>query len=562
MNFFGFTRGFKLRTKIVIPITILLSASILVVSTYLIERQAESYRRELQSTGETMVRITANGAESGVLFESTYELNEILELVSQFEVVVYTGLTNNEGKVLAEIGKRTTNYTHVRSPLTSVHTADQCDNCYLLTEEGKEFIILIHPIETRIEGLGRENLGITAGFDSTLSSTSVTEEIGTIRLILSLDQVNMEIARSKVTAFFLTLIVLILTVIILAWIIKFITRPVRMLVELTDQVSRGDLSKTIELKQSDEIGHLATTFNRMIESLRHSRNEVEEYNRNLEQKIIEGTLELEEVQAQLVQSEKLSAIGQLAAGVAHELNNPLGGILGYSQFTLEKLEKNRNEPHSPEQIDKYIRYLRDIETQARRCKTIVQNLLRFSRSSQTAEFTGIDINQVIEDTRTFIEHQLHMNQIELDVRLHENLPRITGNAGQLQQVLTNLIINAMHASPADTVIKVITRHSPALGEFGGAVEIVIIDQGTGIPKENIKKIFEPFFTTKQVGKGTGLGLSVSYGIIRDHGGEIKVDSVPGEGATFIVILPVQKPDSVTDNDSYKLITKDIGRIRS
>lgn len=561
MNFLGFILGLKLRTKIVIPITILLSASIFVVSGYQIERQAESYRRELQSTGETMARIGANSAESGVLFESSYELDDILKLVSQFKVVVYVGITNIDGKVLAETGEKVANATHIRSTLPLDHTPDQCDNCYLMAEEGKEYIILTHPIETRKESLGRENLGITAGFDSTLASTSVTEKIGTIRLILSLDQVNQEIAKSKLAAIFLTLVVLILTAIILAWIIKFITRPVRMLVEITDQVSRGDLSTRIELNQTDEIGHLATTFNRMIDSLRISRDEVEEYNRNLEQKIIEGTLELEEIQAQLVQSEKLSAIGQLAAGVAHELNNPLGGILGYAQFTLEKLEKSKNEPQSPQQTEKYIRYLRDIETQARRCKTIVQNLLRFSRSSRTTEFTDVDINQVINDTRTFVEHQLHMNQIELEVKLHESLPLIPGNAGQLQQVLTNLIINAMHASPADTTIQILSRYSPALGEFGGAVEIVIVDQGTGITKENLKKIFEPFFTTKQVGKGTGLGLSVSYGIIREHGGEIKVDSVPGEGSTFIIILPIQKPDTDTDNEGDKLITKEPDKIK-
>ncbi|TET95137.1 MAG: HAMP domain-containing sensor histidine kinase, partial [Candidatus Zixiibacteriota bacterium] len=354
------------------------------------------------------------------------------------------------------------------------------------------------------------------------------------------------------TATLLMLVVLVLAIVILTFFVRVVTKPIKMLVEVTDQVSRGDLNQRVDIKQHDEIGHLANTFNKMIESLKQSRDEIEEYNRTLEERIVARTRELEQAQAQLIQSEKMGAIGQLAAGVAHELNNPLGGILGYAQFTLEKMKKSLPDKISSKDIDKYIRYLADIETQVRRCKSIVQNLLRFSRASHIAEFEEIDVNKIIEDTITFVEHQLHMNQIELRVALDPNLPPIQGNAGQLQQVFTNLIINAMHASAAESEIKIISRYSPPMGEFDGAVELWFIDQGTGIAPGNIKKVFEPFFTTKEVGKGTGLGLSVSYGIIKSHGGEIKVDSTVGEGTTFTVILPVQRPSEKSDNRNKKL----------
>jgi signal transduction histidine kinase len=248
----------------------------------------------------------------------------------------------------------------------------------------------------------------------------------------------------------------------------------------------------------------------------------------------------------LIQSEKMSAIGQLAAGVAHELNNPLGGILGYAQFTLEKLRKNIPEKTTPKEVEGYLRYVGDIELQARRCKTIVQNLLRFSRSSRTVEFDEVDVNRAMEETLTFVEHQLRINQIELEVALTPDLPIVQGNAGQLQQVFTNLIINSMHASEPGSVVGISSRYCPALGEFGGTVELTVSDNGHGIAKEDFKKIFEPFFTTKEVGQGTGLGLSVSYGIVKEHGGEITVESEVGKGTTFTIILPVQKKEPSAD----------------
>lgn len=539
-------KSLSLRWKLILPTAAMLVLSTLVISGYLISRQVERFRTELNTKGETIVRLLATNAESGVLFGSNYELDQVLLQVSAFDDVVYANITNTSGSILAQTGEWNEENIAQKTKIAIDFHEETGDDYLILLDDQTEYYEISHPVVTRHERLDREILGRIGASHSYIGGGFITERIGTITLILSLQDVNQSIRAALTGAFLLTALVLIASFIMLGVIARFITKPINRLVEVTDQVRRGDFSETVDIAQSDELGHLADTFNSMIASLKQSREEIEEYNRTLEQKIIERTLALEEAQAQLVQSEKMSAIGQLAAGVAHELNNPLGGILGYAQFALEKMRKSIAEKGTNKDTQAYIRYISDVETQARRCKTIVQNLLRFSRSSKTLDFAELDINKIVSETCTFIEHQMKMNQISLEMDLQKDIPLFLGNAGQLQQVFTNLLINAMHASAEGSSIQLITRFMPAVGEFSGAIEIDVVDQGTGITPENLKKVFEPFFTTKAVGQGTGLGLSVSYGIIRDHGGEIRIESTVGQGTMFSVILPVQKATVSTD----------------
>jgi two-component system NtrC family sensor kinase len=548
-------RRFSLRAKFVLPISIVMCVSVFVISTYLIRQQADGFHREFEENGQTLARLVARQAESGVLFEDKEELNSILEQLTVINDVRYAVIIDNEGKILAEVGAWPVTNKETQEPIHIA--ADRSSMQYMQFDKNPSCIQFECPIVTIQETLNPENLGTTGRIDSSMTRSSSEQQIGTLRVLWSLEQVEHAIAKSTRTAVILTVLILLLTIVILALIVRAVVEPVKRLVEATDRVTCGNYAQKVEVVHEDEIGQLALTFNEMIESLRQSREAIEEYNRTLEQRIQERTRALEEAQAQLTQSEKMNAIGQLSAGVAHELNNPLGGILGYAQFALEKLRKgNVINPDSPD-AKNFVRYLSDIETQARRCKTIVQNLLRFARTSHTAEFEPVDINKAIEETRTFVEHQLNMHQIHLITDLDEHLPIVYGNISQLQQVFTNLIINAMHASPTDSSITIRTRHSQPVGEFVGTVEMQFIDQGCGIPAENMKKIFEPFFTTKEVGKGTGLGLSVSYGIIREHGGEIRVHSTVGVGTTFTIVLPLQKKGPSTDIDPRSFISAPI-----
>ena len=541
MSRFGSLRKFALREKFVLLVSVVIVASMIIISGYLIKRQNEIYRQELEKRAESLVANLAYNAEYGVILESESVLNDLLKGIIRAGDIVYVAIQSSDGRTLAEIGER--RYTDAKEktiPETSYRGNVKTIWKSFATKNGREFIELTYPVETIRQKISRENLGAVQGLIGEKDRYE-TEVIGMVRVGFSLGNLNREITKSQTAAILLTLMVVVTAIIIMTAFIRIISRPIETLVEITDQISKGDLSKSVDIVRNDEIGRLAESFNRMIESLKNYQDEIETYNRTLEEKIIERTRELEDAQAQLIQSEKMAAIGQLSAGVAHELNNPLGGILGYAQFALEKMESRDSKNITDKDIEAFKRYLRDIESQSRRCKGIVQNLLKFSRSSsQSMEFTETDINATIEDTLVFVEHQLMMNRITLKKNLYQTLPKIHGNAGQLQQVFTNIIINAMHASDPGSELCVETRYSPPLGEFSGAIEISFIDQGRGISRENLKKIFEPFFTTKDVGKGTGLGLSVSYGIIKEHGGEIKAESEAGKGTTFTIIIPVEK----------------------
>ena len=240
--------------------------------------------------------------------------------------------------------------------------------------------------------------------------------------------------------------------------------------------------------------------------------------------------ELREAQTQLVQSAKMAAVGQLGAGVAHELNNPLGGILGYSQFVLGKL----NRPSfGADDFQSCRGYIESIERESIRCKKIISNLLRFSRKPAIDQFESMNVGASLEEMITLMSHQLKLCNVNVIVRLQPDLAPVMGVDNLLQQVFTNFILNAQQAMPAGGQLSIVAENVPDEQTW---VKIDFIDTGCGISQENLNRIFEPFFTTKTE-KGTGLGLFVSYQIIHEHKGRIQVKSEVGKGTTFTLILP-------------------------
>ncbi len=309
-----------------------------------------------------------------------------------------------------------------------------------------------------------------------------------------------------------SLIGILLGTAVIWYLVREVTEPLRQLRDSAEAVGRGDFSRRVSVASNDECGKLATVFNQMTENLQQSRSQLEE------------TVEtLKTTQAQLVQSEKLSGIGQFVAGVAHELNNPLTSVMGFSELLMQRGEEVGQK-----------NYLSLIHKSAQRCQKVVQSLLSFARRHQPERKIS-DVNELVQNALEFLAYQMRTSNIETVTRLDLKLPKLLIDPHQVQQVLLNIINNARQAIEGTQRPGKITIGTELAGD---AICIRIQDNGPGIPEENLSKVFDPFFTTKDVGQGTGLGLSLCYGIIKEHGGTISVRSRKGEGATFTIELPV------------------------
>jgi len=285
-----------------------------------------------------------------------------------------------------------------------------------------------------------------------------------------------------------------------------IVRPVGKLATASRYIADGDFSYKVDIRSKDEIGELGDVFNFMVTSIRERDEKIKEF-----------------AQAKIAEAERLAMIGQLAAGVAHEINNPLTGILLYSNLLFGEFEQKDTRKDTLAKIIK----------EATRCKNIVKGLLDFARQTEP-ETKPYHINEIIDDVVSLVKkHPLFLN-IDINKKLEPSLPMINIDASQIQQVFMNIILNAAEAMDGKGELMIAT----GLSDDTRFVTAYFHDTGCGISKENLERIFDPFFTTKEIGHGTGLGLSISYGIIRKHNGEIDVASELGKGTTFTVRFPV------------------------
>jgi two-component system NtrC family sensor kinase len=359
--------------------------------------------------------------------------------------------------------------------------------------------------------------------------------LGVLDLQLSLETVDREVTSMKYRVLLVTGVeITLIGLFIIYFTRRFLSRPIEKLIEGAKAVSHMQLDKPVGIdNSSEEIYELAFAFDVMRERLGSALGEINEFTQMLEIMVEERTKQLQAAQKKLLHNDRLASLGQLSASVAHEINNPISGVLNLSML-LQRMLKPDGVP--PERIEEFRKYLGQVTNETARVGRIVSDLLAFSRRSKPQRAPA-DLNRIVKSTLSLVQHKMKLSNVQVETKLLDDLPAAPCDASQVQQVVLNLLLNAAEATQGKPERRVIVE----TGASDDGVVLTVADNGEGIAPENIAKIFDPFFTTKSEGKGVGLGLAVSYGIIQAHGGDIEVKSQPGEGTTFTVSLPLEAP---------------------
>ncbi len=395
------------------------------------------------------------------------------------------------------------------APLTRLHRKDRARR--FTDKQGQSVLAVIQPIANAPE----------CSNAACHEHPAERQVLGVIDANLSLSTVDQQIAQHQANlAYFLIGAIVFGSALAVAFIWIMVYRPVKALIDGTHRVAEGDLSYRLPVTSDDELGDLARSFNKMTV-------EVEGVHAEIEERVRRKTAELEKAHKVLLSTEKMASIGKLAATVAHEINNPLFGILTYARLVLRNLMKVNVEGR-----DEMAEQLQTIERESKRCGDLVKNLLTFSRQAPSNREPQ-DLNTIVHRAILLVKHKLDMQSIELRETLAEGLPPVECDANQIQQVILVLMVNASEAMPKGGTLEVSTEFDKAAEQ--GVVRVR--DTGSGIPADVLPRIFDPFFTTKEDVNRTGLGLAVAAGIVEQHTGEITVHSTPGEGTEFRVALP-------------------------
>jgi two-component system NtrC family sensor kinase len=362
----------------------------------------------------------------------------------------------------------------------------------LISKEGYRQLALVNPIENRPDCYNAR----------CHAHPKVVKKLGLLDIKLSLKKIDEEIAATKRRMVAYSIIFILLTALLKGSLIFFlIDKPVKKLIKGTKEVARLNLNYKVEPSYKDELGELAEAFNSM-------------------------TRELKQAQVRLIFSERMASIGKISASVAHEINNPISGILSYAKLTSRYLKEGNNDP---ERINVVLENLNFIVEETKRCGEIVKNLLQFSKKT-FGNIKEEHLSPIIKSSIKVVDHSAKLAGVEFIKDLDRDNDVVMLDTSAMEQVFVALFINAIEAMPEGGIIKVVTRGRD------DEIEIVVEDRGNGVPEDVLPHIFEPFFTTKDSKKSTGLGLCVVYSIIEEHGGTIRVESKVGEGTKFFITL--------------------------
>jgi len=463
--------------------------------------------------------------------------------------------------------------TYTTDSVEQNHVVDKtAEACYACHAQSQPLARLNRPDRFRIyrNAAGVRVLGVITPIENLPACSNAAchahpaeqKILGVLDTNLSLAKADVQLAESSRRMIAYTGCALLL-IAVLSWFFvwRVVGRPVKALERGTERLAAGDLGYQIEVHSNDEIGQLAASFNGMSRQLQAEHNENLAWTRTLEDRVAQKTRELKRAHEHALQTEKMASIGKMAAVLAHEINNPLSGILTYAKLLRKWIDRQenerkesgrqandsqKNECEETARADSARTRHREIcdsldliASESRRCGDLVKNLLTFSRTTPM-NLQPTNLNQVIDRSLRLVQHQLDLASIHVQLQLDPDLPPVLCDPAQIEQVLLALIVNALDALPQDGNLWLTTgfQREP------NTVRIVVRDNGFGIPAEILPRIFEPFLTTKEAGHGVGLGLAISQSILERHSGSIEVQSEPGCGTTFTVTLPWDTQETV------------------
>jgi len=505
----------------------------------IIRLHRENLEEATYAAGDRITDTIKRSTRYGMLHNRSDETHQIVASIGTQPGIEKISIFNKAGAI-----KFSTDEHEISTRVDQ--TAEACRACHVREGQASQSSATIPHQLSRAERTrifvaadGRRTLSVIDPIENEPSCSSSachahspeTRVLGMINVRMSLAPVDQAISASRRQMMFsLFGAIALLSVVFAALIWIMVHKPVHRLTVGTNRVAAGDLDHKISIESHDELGNLARSFNRMTAELQRANAEINDWTKTLEDRVDKKTAELQQAHEHVLRVEKLASIGKLAAIVAHEINNPLAGILVYAKLLLKRLSRNDDPTKDTAESKKH---LETIAAESARCGEIVKGLLQFARQSKPNAEPN-DINEIIQQSVRLVRHKLELTNIRTEIKLDANLNRVVCDAQQIKQALVALLINACEAvGQHDGLIAIESRGLPNLS----ATEVRISDNGIGMDEETKQMVFEPFFTTKEQGKGVGLGLAVVYGIVTAHGGEIEVDSAPGSGTTFVIRLP-------------------------
>lgn len=534
----------KLGPKLMLSLTILIVA-ISSISGYINLRTEKNQLVETIILGaDQLSRSITSATWHAMLDDDRKAAYQIMQVIADKQGVDRIRMYNREGRMVFSTDSR-------EQPTTASLSSEVCAGChnqnsvlerptenarvrYAKSPNGVKTINLVAPIYN-------EPSCSNAACHAHRASTKV---LGVVDVALRLDPVQKQTRAITLQTIGWTLLeVAIGAAFVILFTRRFVATPIQDLIAGTKAVSEMELDRPITIagaRSSQEVDELVDSFNRMRERLKVAVTELNDMQATLESKVEERTQQLKAAQKKLVQSDRLASLGQLAASVAHEINNPISGVLNLSML-LERLMTGGVYP--PGREADFRKYLSMISTETARVGRIVSDLLAFARRSKPQRAPA-DLNNLVRTTMGLADHKLKLISAEVVLALQDNLPLVECDSSQIQQVILNLVLNGAQAMQphGGGLLTIRTRLIPQ----EECVELCVQDTGEGIAPENLSKIFDPFFTTKAEGKGVGLGLAVAYGIVKAHDGEVEVASQRNEGTTFTVTLPLKSNATGTE----------------